>query len=98
MESIQLFSNVLKDCGKDVLDEGNISIESTELYHDEIDERIIPTEHIKQLPNPIQFETLLYEDEYGNDWIAGIVMNQDTGKREYIVLILKGEPIFHQFL
>jgi len=34
------------------------SMEPSELYHDEIDERLIPTEYIKMLPDPIRNPSL----------------------------------------
>lgn len=98
MESIQLFRKILKEHGDMELEESKITIESTELYQDEIDERLIPIEHLKLLPDPILFDTVLYEDEKGSEWLAGIVINPATREREYIVLILNGEPMVHQFL
>ena len=98
MESIQLFIELMKKHCDVPLDERKISVESTELYQDEIDEKLIPTDHLKCLPDPILFETLLYEDEMGMEWLAGIAINPITRKREYIVLILNDKPIVHQFL
>ncbi|PKG24283.1 hypothetical protein [Niallia nealsonii] len=98
MESIKLFKKFMIQHSDIVLEESKISFESTELYQDEIDEKLISIKHLKQLPNPILFDTLLYEDDKGNDWIAGIAVNPETREREYIVLILNGEPITHRFL
>ncbi|MEW9122020.1 MAG: hypothetical protein AB2421_04855 [Thermotaleaceae bacterium] len=98
MESIQLFTKFMGQHSDTVIDERKISFESTELYQDEVDEKLIPIKHLKQLPDPIQFDTLLYEDDKGNDWIAGIVVNPATNEREYIVLIHNGQPIENEFL
>ncbi|WP_141550995.1 hypothetical protein [Bacillus wiedmannii] len=59
MKSIQLFVQLMEQKYGFLLDKSKISIDSTELYQDTIDERLI--KHLKLLPYPILLDKLRYE-------------------------------------
>jgi hypothetical protein len=40
-----------------------------EFYYEELDNYLVPEEHLEKLPNPLIFETLSYVDENRNEWI-----------------------------
>jgi hypothetical protein len=85
-----------KTFNKDVpLDE--ISYEAYEFYHDELDEYLVPQEHLERLPNPLILETNQYVDVDGYEWIAGIVEDQSSKEKIYEVWIKNGEPIAYEF-
>ncbi|KIQ94698.1 hypothetical protein LH47_01166 [Anoxybacillus thermarum] len=65
-----------------------VGYEAYELYHEELDNYLVPEEHLEKLPNPLLFETLRYVDENRNEWIAGFV-----GEKLYEVWIKNGERI-----
>lgn len=71
----------------------DVSYESYDFYHEEIDDLLVPAEHLKSLPNPLLFETLMYVDENHNEWILGVVEDEETRKKLYEVWIKNGEAI-----
>jgi hypothetical protein len=76
--------------------EDDISYEAYDFYHEELDDLLIPAEHIEKLPDPLLLETLSYVDENRNDWIAGIVLDEDTRDILYEVWIKNGEAIVYE--
>lgn len=73
-----------------------VGYEAYEFYHEELDNYLVPEEHLEKLPNPLLFETLRYVDEKRNEWIAGFVRNEETGEKLYEVWIKNGEPIAYE--
>ncbi|MGG3803699.1 hypothetical protein [Metabacillus fastidiosus] len=70
-----------------------VSYEEYDFYHEELDELLIPAEHLEKLPNPLVLETLSYIDEQGYEWIAGMVEEEETRRLLYEVWIKNGEPL-----
>ncbi|WJQ10371.1 hypothetical protein QT237_16995 [Geobacillus stearothermophilus] len=73
-----------------------VGYEAYEFYHEELDNYLVPEEHLEKLPNPLLFETLAYVDGNGNEWIAGFVRDEETGEKLYEVWIKNGEPIAYE--
>ncbi|PUF87839.1 MULTISPECIES: hypothetical protein [unclassified Geobacillus] len=97
-EFVEWFVHMMKSkFGVEVQPE-RIGSESTELYHDEIDEALIPPNHLEKLPDPLLFQTLIYIDEEENEWIAGIVINEFSKEWLYIVWLKNGEAVSYSFL
>ncbi|EMI10426.1 hypothetical protein [Anoxybacillus gonensis] len=71
----------------------DVGYEAYEFYHDEVDELLIPVEHVEKLPNPMLFEALMYVDPKGHEWIAGLVVSEETRERLYEVWIKDGKRI-----
>ena len=46
-----------------------IAVESVQLYADEIDEKLVPTEMLKGLTEPIQAELASYRNEHGVEYL-----------------------------
>ncbi|PJW13933.1 MULTISPECIES: hypothetical protein [unclassified Geobacillus] len=70
-----------------------VSYEAYEFYHDEIDNLLVPAAHLEKLPNPMLLEALMYVDKEGYEWIAGVVIDEETRKMLYEVWIKDGEQI-----
>jgi hypothetical protein len=73
-----------------------VGYEAYEFYHEELDNYLVPEEHLEKLPNPLLLETLRYVDEKRNEWIAGFVRDEETGEKLYEVWIKNGEPIAYE--
>lgn len=57
---------------------------------------LVPAEHLEKLPNPLLLEALMYVDAEGYEWIAEVVVNEETRKKLYEVWIKNGEPIAYE--
>jgi hypothetical protein len=73
-----------------------VSYEAYDFYHEDLDDLLIPAQHLEKLPNPLLFETLVYVDEKGYEWIAGMVLEEETNRKLYEVWIRNGEPIAYE--
>lgn len=91
------FVETMKKTFKIVVKRDDVGYEAYEFYHEEIDELLIPAEHLEKLPDPLLIETLLYVDEEGYEWIAGYVLDEETRNKLYEVWIKNGEQIAYQF-
>lgn len=97
-EFVEWFVHMMKSEFDVEVQPERIGSESTELYHDEIDETLIPPNHLEKLPDPLLFQTLIYIDEEENEWIAGIVINEFSKEWLYIVWLKNGEAVSCSFL
>lgn len=75
----------------------DVGYEAYDFYHEEIDDLLIPAEHLVKLPNPLLIETLSYVDDEGYEWIVGYVLEEGTRKKLYEVWIENGEQIAYEF-
>jgi hypothetical protein len=75
----------------------DISTESNELSHDEIDASLVPLKHLDILPNPVLFQLVSYQDEEQNEWIVCIAIEEETFNWLYVVWLKNGETVYYQF-
>lgn len=75
----------------------DVGYEAYDFYYEEIDELLIPAEHLEKLPNPLLIETHSYVDDEGYEWIAGYVLEEGTRKKLYEVWIKNEEQIAYEF-
>ncbi|NRD77322.1 hypothetical protein HPT25_07395 [Bacillus sp. BRMEA1] len=73
-----------------------VSYESYDFFHEELDDLLIPAEHLEKLPNPLLLETLSYYDDEGYEWLAGVVVDESTLEILYEVWIKNGEQIAYE--
>lgn len=73
-----------------------VGYESYDFFHEELDDLLIPAEHLEKLPNPLTIESISYVDDNGYEWIAGFVLNEETRNRLYEVWIKNGEQIAYE--
>ena len=71
----------------------DVGYEAYDFYHEEIDDLLIPAEHLEKLPDPLLIETLSYVDDGGYEWIAGYVLDMKSKRKFYEVWIRNGEQI-----
>ncbi|WP_245602205.1 hypothetical protein [Peribacillus kribbensis] len=58
------------------------------MHHEELDNSLIPAEHLEKLPNPLLIETISYVDNEGYEWIAGYVLEEGIGKKLKLYKVL----------
>lgn len=74
----------------------DLSYEAYMFYHEDIDDTIIPLEHLSKLPEPLLLQTYMYTDEKQNEWIAGIVIDQETRELLYEIWLKNGKSIIYE--
>lgn len=70
--------------------------EIVSLYHEEIDERIISKNKLQILPNPILFQTYIYNEK--SEWIIGIALHATTNNPLFLVCLKNGEKVYEKLL
>lgn len=90
------FVGTMKKTFNIVVKKEDVSYEAYDFYHDDLDELLIPAEHLVKLPDPLLFETLSYVDDEGYEWIAGFVLDKETRGKLYEVWIKNGESIAYE--
>lgn len=73
-----------------------VSCETYGFYHKDIDDSIIPVEHLRLLPDPLQLQSYIYTDELGNEWIAGIVLESTTKKLLYEIWLKNRKSLAYE--
>jgi hypothetical protein len=98
VKELEWFVKTLEDVFQIEVERNQISYEGNELYLDEIDESLVPKELAQGLPEKLLFETMLFDDHQGTEWIGAIASNPD--RREWLLeIILKdGEPILRKLV
>jgi hypothetical protein len=98
MEEINWFVETLEKEFLVEVDKEQISYEGNELYLDEIDESLLPSNMMNGLPESLLFETMVFEDSKGTEWIGIIAL--DPNSREWLLqMILKdGVPVLRRLV
>nr|WP_206762408.1 hypothetical protein [Cytobacillus firmus] len=86
----------MKNSFNKIVPRDEISFEAYDFYHEELDDLLIPSEHLEKLPNPLILETLSFVDEQGYEWIAGMVEDEKSRILLYEVWIKNGERIAYE--
>jgi hypothetical protein len=98
MEELDWFVSVLDNKFQVKVNQDQIGYEGTELYLDEIDESLIPKELTINLPEALLFETMLFEDEGGTEWLGVIALHPETNDWCLQVILKDGVPVFRQLV
>ena len=69
MNVVERLQQVLCECLGICVPQEEIAVESVQLYADEMDERLVPTEMLKGLTEPIQAELASYRNEHGVEYL-----------------------------
>jgi hypothetical protein len=54
--------------------------EAITFHHEELDNQVVPVEDIQGLPNPLIILSSSYEDENGDQWLFGLVTDEQSGR------------------
>ncbi|MED3602903.1 hypothetical protein P4472_13580 [Bacillus subtilis] len=73
-----------------------IGEETVLLYHEELDEQIIPEVVIKKLPNPVLFQTYIYNKE--SEWIIGVALEAETNNPLFLFCLKDGVKVYENLL
>jgi hypothetical protein len=77
-------------------DREEVSYEGIQLYRHEIDESLIPSDMLLNLPESLLFETLVFDSPNGTEWLGIVAMDVES-KEWYLQVILKdGEPVLQK--
>lgn len=90
------FEETMKKVFNIKVNKDDLSMEGYKLHHEEIDENLIPSEHLVHLPNPLFIELVSYSDPKQNEWIAGYVISEEKEKKIYEIWLKNGEPIAYE--
>lgn len=67
------------------------------LYHEELDEELISNDVKRILPNPVSFQTYIYNEEE-LEWIIGVAIEAGTNSPLFLVCLKDGERIYEEIL
>ena len=68
------------------------------LYHEEIEEDIIPDGCLKELIDPILFHMTTYEDEEDNEWLFSLATHPDDVHHLLYVTCFKNNELFTSWI
>lgn len=69
MNIVEKLRKVLRDRVEIYVPQEEIAVESVQLYADEMDEKLVPSEMLKGLAEPIQTELASYRNEHGVEYL-----------------------------
>ncbi|MFJ7725876.1 DUF960 family protein [Neobacillus sp. NPDC097160] len=70
--------------------------ETVLLYHEELDEQLILEDVLQILPNPVLFQTYIYNDE--SEWIIGIALEAETNNPLFLVCLKDEVKVYEKLL
>lgn len=70
--------------------------EAVLLYHEELDEQLISEDVLQILPNPILFQTYIYNDE--SEWIIGFALQAKTNNPLFLICMKDGVRVYEKLL
>lgn len=70
--------------------------EAVLLFHEELDEELISRDALKILPNPVLFQTYIYDDE--SEWIIGIALEAVTNNPLFLICMKDGARVYEKSL
>ena len=70
--------------------------EAVLLYLEELDKQIISAEVLEKLPDPIVFQTYVYNEK--SEWIIGIAYKEGTDNPLFLVCVKDGVKVYEKIL
>jgi hypothetical protein len=70
--------------------------ETVLLYHEELDKQLISTDVKRFLPNPVSFQTYIYNED--SEWIIGIALETASNRPLFLICLKNGEKIYEETL
>lgn len=91
MNIVEKLRKVLRDRVEIYVLQEEIAVESVQLYADEMDERLVPTEMLKGVTEPIQAELASYRNEHGVEYL---LIRLEIGKESSLeILVIDDEVV-----
>lgn len=90
MSIVEKLRKVLRDCVEIYVPQEEIAVESVQLYADEMDERLVPIDVLKNVTEPIGAEMASYRDEIGVDYL---LIQLEIGKPEPLEIWLVDDEV-----
>lgn len=98
MKVLDWFVEILQTHCAAKVSRNQIGYEANELYLDEVDELFIPYGMEDTLPEKMLFETLIFNEEDGTEWLGVIVIDSINSKLLFQVLLKDGEPVLRKLI
>lgn len=87
------FIDRMKERFETIVPEKSVAYEAYTFTHEEMDDSLMPLEDLEQLPDPFLLQTYLYVDQEDLEWIAGIVIEENTRKLLYEIWFKNGKAM-----
>lgn len=71
-----------------------IGEETILLYYEELDERIFSDGVLKKLPNPVLFQTYIYEER--SEWVISVAYKKAADNPLYLVCLKDGDKVYEE--
>lgn len=98
MDELKWFVEKLENEFQVKVEREQIGYEGNELYLDEIDESLIPSEMFENLPESLLFETMLFEDSLQGEWLGVIALHPETSEWCLQVILKDGVPVLRKLI
>ncbi|MGW6190588.1 hypothetical protein ACWFRC_07535 [Bacillus cereus] len=96
MYEITQFEAFMKEQFEVVVEIKEVGGETVLLYHNELDMHLIPKETLIKLPDPVLFQTYIYNNE--SEWIVGVAIEAETYNPLFLVCLKDGVKVYEELL
>lgn len=93
MQAVDWFERILAGEFNIKVNKQDVGHEATELYRDEIDPDMLPFSILRDCPDALVFETMLYVDEEAIDWIGAIAIDMKKRRECFRMICKSGNPV-----
>jgi len=91
MDIVEKLRKVLRDRVEIYIPQEEIAVESVQLYADEMDEKLVPPEMLKEVTEPTQAELASYRNEHGVEYL---LIRLEIGKESPLeILVIDDEVV-----
>lgn len=90
MNIVEKLRKVLRDRVEIYVPQEEIAVESVQLYANEIDEKLVPSEMLEGLTEPIQAELASYRNEHGVEYL---LIRLEIGKESSLEILMIDDEV-----
>ncbi|MBG9937516.1 hypothetical protein [Bacillus tropicus] len=77
-----------------IVELNEVGEETVLLYHEELDEKLISEDVLEILPNPVSFQTYIYNDE--SEWIIGVALGAESNNPLFLFCLQDGVKVYQE--
>ncbi|MEF7663798.1 hypothetical protein V4V24_18420 [Bacillus thuringiensis] len=77
-----------------IVELNEVGEETVLLYHEELDEKLISEDVLEILPNPVSFQTYIYNDE--SEWIIGVALGAESNNLLFLFCLQDGVRVYQE--